>query len=359
MTGKERISRILNHQPVDRIGVFEAFWKDTKAAYIKSGNMKDNESFENHFNLDMQLFWGFEMIADIDFKKEIVSETDETVTYLDGNGAVLRQHKLHDSTPEHIDYKLKDGSNWEYYKNLLLDEKNFEHRINFEGYRNAKKEAEENVRYFCLSMMHAFECMHRLCGHENMLIGMLLEPEWVIDMANTYAELLIKLQKILFEKEGMPDGVWYYEDMGFKEKPFMSPAKYCEIIQPAHKMTIDYNKSLNLPVIMHSCGFVEPLLPHMIEAGINCLQAIEIKAGMDLLRIHLEYGDKIALMGGIDVRALYSNDKETIDAEIQRILPFVKKGFGYILHSDHSIPNTVNYDSYKYFLEKALEVGTY
>jgi uroporphyrinogen decarboxylase len=110
---------------------------------------------------------------------------------------------------------------------------------------------------------------------------------------------------------------------------------------------------------MHSCGFVEPLLPHMIEAGINCLQAIEIKAGMDLLRIHLEYGDKIALMGGIDVRALYSNDKETIDAEIQRIIPFVKEGFGYILHSDHSIPNTVNYDSYKYFLEKALEVGTY
>ena len=110
---------------------------------------------------------------------------------------------------------------------------------------------------------------------------------------------------------------------------------------------------------MHSCGFVEPLLPGMVEAGIDCLQVIEVKAGMDLLRIHKNFGDRLSLMGGIDVRKLYTNDRKIIDAELESKIPVVKQGFGYVLHSDHSIPNTVNYETYKYFIQKGLELGTY
>ncbi len=204
-----------------------------------------------------------------------------------------------------------------------------------------------------------FESIHPVCGHENMLVGMALDPDWITDMAQTYAHLTVELQKILFEQEGYPDGIWYYEDMGFKERPFMSPAMYEELIQPAHKYTIDYAKSLGLPVIMHSCGFVEPLLPGMIAAGIDCLQVIEIKAGMDLLKLHKLYGDQIAFMGGIDVRTLYSNDRAVIDKELESKIPLVKKGFNYVLHSDHSIPKTVDYETYCYFIQKGLELGRY
>ncbi|MBM3279633.1 MAG: hypothetical protein FJY95_16375 [Candidatus Handelsmanbacteria bacterium] len=51
-----------------------------------------------------------------------------------------------------------------------------------------------------------------------------LHPGWVRDMADTYAELTIQLMEILFAKEGNPDGIWSYEDMGFKMRPFMSPS---------------------------------------------------------------------------------------------------------------------------------------
>ena len=150
-----------------------------------------------------------------------------------------------------------------------------------------------------------------------------------------------------------------YEDMGFMQRPFMSPAMYNEIIKPYHKMTIDYTKSLGMPVIMHSCGFVEPLLPGMIEAGIDCLEVIEVKAGMDLKRIYDNYGEILSLMGGMDVRELYSNDKGRIDRELISKLPYVMGHNGYALHSDHSIPSTVHFDTYKYFLEKGLEIGQY
>jgi len=147
--------------------------------------------------------------------------------------------------------------------------------------------------------------------------------------------------------------------MGFKNRPFMSPAMYKEMIFPAHKRTIGFAHERGMPVIMHICGFVEPLLPHIVEAGIDCLQAIEVKAGMDLLRIYKNYGDVLSLMGGIDVRVLYSNDKATIDRELEAKIPIVKQKFGYCLHSDHSIPKTVEYDTLRYFIEKGLALGKY
>jgi len=80
---------------------------------------------------------------------------------------------------------------------------------------------------------------------------------------------------------------------------------------------------------------------------------------MDLLRIYKNYGDVLSLMGGIDVRALYSNDRAIIDKELIEKIPLVKQGFGYCLHSDHSIPNTVEYDTLRYFIERGLELGKY
>lgn len=305
----------------------------------------------------MQTFWAFNITADLDFIDKVISETEDTVTTLNGNGAYLKKHKKHDTTPEHVDFTVKTREDWERYKPYLtnIDER----RINFEGYRNAKEQAKKANRFFAWSGVNVFECMHPICGHENMLVGMALDPDWILDMAKTYSDLTIALQEILFEKEGKPDGIWYYEDMGFKERPFMSPAMYREMIMPSHIKTIDFAHSQGLPVIMHSCGFVEPLLPDIIEAGIDCLQVIEIKAGMDLLRIYNNFGDKIALMGGIDVRTLYSNDKAIIDKELEAKIPTVKNGFGYVLHSDHSIPKTVDYDILKYYFSKGIELGTY
>jgi uroporphyrinogen decarboxylase len=147
--------------------------------------------------------------------------------------------------------------------------------------------------------------------------------------------------------------------MGFKERPFMSPAMYKELIFPAHKRSVGFAHERGLPVIMHICGFVEPLLPGIVEAGVDCLQAIEVKAGMDLLRIYKNYGDVLSLMGGMDVRVLYSNDKAAVARELESKIPIVKQGFGYCLYSDHSIPNTVAYETYKYFIEKGLELGRY
>ena len=207
----------------------------------------------------------FNLTADRDYEPEILEETEETIVRRDCNGAVLRQHKLHDSTPEHIDFMVKERSAWEeHIKPKLTPDPR---RINFENYREQKRRAEESNRFFAWCGVNVFESMHPVCGHEYMLIGMAMDPDWVRDMVNTYARLTVELQEILFEKEGYPDGIWFYEDMGFKQRPFMSPAMYKEIIQPGHKLTswiLPTAKPASHSTFLWICG---ALVPGLLEAA--------------------------------------------------------------------------------------------
>ncbi len=357
MTGRQRIANILKRQPVDRIGLYEHFWGDTHSKWTQQGHLPPNVNADDHFGFDLTTCWCFNTVADLDFNLQVLEETADTVLQRDGNGALLRRHKLHDTTPEHVDFAVKSREQWEELIKPKL--KADPRRINFEAYRQSKQHAAEKQRFFMWAGVNAFEMIHPVCGHEYMLMGMAEDPDWVVDMVTTYTRLVVELQKMLFEQEGYPDGIWYYEDLGFKERPFMSFGMYQQLLQPGHKYTIDYAHAHNLPVVMHSCGFIEPLLGGMVEAGIDALQVIEIKAGMDPIRIHKQYGDRLALIGGIDVRVLYSNDKKKIDEELEKKIPIVKQGYGYVLHSDHSIPQTVDYDTYRYFIQRGLELGKY
>ncbi len=51
------------------------------------------------------------------------------------------------------------------------------------------------ISFSALCNVNVFECMHPVCGHEYMLMGMALDPDWVKDMADTYANLIIESAK--------------------------------------------------------------------------------------------------------------------------------------------------------------------
>jgi uroporphyrinogen decarboxylase len=353
MTSIERVHATLNLKPVDQFPVHEDPWGETVKKWKEQGHIREDEDLAEHFNMDLRSGGWLNSVADLDFKPVTIEEDEDTILHLDGNGATLRSHKKHASTPEHVDFKVKDFATWKEHVRPFLAGPLDKRRIPFESYRKAKAFAKEKQRFFCWAGVAPFEQMHPVCGHEHMLAGMALEPEWVADMVDVYASLTIHCLEELFAAEGRPDGMFFYEDMGFKHKPFMSPAMYGELVQPGHKRLFDFAHAQGCRVIVHSCGYVEPLVPGLIEAGMDCLQAMEVKAGMDLPTLYRRFGKRIAFFGGLDVRTLISNDRKQIDAEMDaKLLPLVRGGGSFIVHSDHSIPPEVEHDTLVYFLER-------
>ncbi len=356
MTGKERFINTLNLKPVDHSPCFEHLWGETHKLWTDTGLLKGD--FIEQFKLDLRAGGWPNSTVDLDFTPVVLDETEDTQLILDGNGAKLRRHKKHSSTPEHVDFTVTERDAWEATSKprLILTDRR---RIDIEGYRAARAQAAKNQEFFCWNGAGPFEQMHPLCGHEHMLVGMALDPDWVKDMVMTYVDMSIRHLEILFAEGGLPDGAFVYEDMGFKERPFMSPEMYEEIVEPGHKRLFDFFHGKGLKVIVHSCGFVEPLVPGLIRAGMNCLQAMEVKAGMNLPRLAKQYGKQIAFFGGVDARALISNDRAILDAEMDRtIAALMDMGCSYVIHSDHSIPPEVKFETLQYFFERGRRMTT-
>ena len=139
----------------------------------------------------------------------------------------------------------------------------------------------------------------------------------------------------------------------------MSTAMYRELVFPAHRKLFGFARAHKLPVVLHCDGFVEALIPSLIEAGIDCLQPLEVKAGMDLVRVKRNFGERIALIGGMDARALETNDLSAVRRELESKLPVAMSGSGYVLQVDHSVSPLVEYETYRYFVDQGLAIGTY
>ena len=73
----------------------------------------------------------------------------------------------------------------------------------------------------------------------------------------------------------------------------------------------------------------------------------------------VKISNKIALCGGMDARNLVANNREAIREELNEKIPAVMEGSGYILHSDHSIPDQCEYETYKFFVDEGLRLGIY
>ncbi len=366
MTSRERLRRILRRQPTDRIGLFEVFWAETGQRWRREGHLRADETLEDHFGLDLRRSSGalsqsgklLDLTADLDVGETVLEETPTTRLVRDGNGAVLRWPRR-SGAPEHVDFLVQDRVAWErHLLPRLCDRRSHERRINFALYRQARDHCVRQQRFLACAVVGAFDLMTPVCGHEHVLAGMALDPAWIRAMADLYAETTVELLSLLFAREGLPDGLWVWDDLGFANGPFLSPAMYRELIMPAHRRLFTFAHQRQLPVILHSDGRIHALLPLLLEAGIDCLQPLEAKAGMDVVALAREFGDRLSLIGGMDARVLVTNDRDAVRAELEAKVSGAMAHHGYVLQVDHSVPDQVDYATYRDFVDYGLRLGT-
>jgi len=129
------------------------------------------------------------------------------------------------------------------------------------------------------------------------------------------------------------------------------------LLKPVMKRAVDWAHSKGIYARLHSCGNVMPLVPEFVDIGIDCLNPMEVKAGMDPLAIKKQFGDKLVLHGGLNA-AVWENF-DLFAAEMRKYIPVLKQNGGYICSSDHSIPDAVSLDTYKKTVALAKELGKY
>ena len=232
-------------------------------------------------------------------------------------------------------------------------------RIDYKVQKDIHDKSRKDGKFLCFAAPMGYDYTQGLIGTEKLLVTMVEDPEWAKDIFNTIAELIIEGAKKLWEIGFKYDGAFLFDDNGYRNATLFSPSTYKNVLYPAHKKVFGFFKNMGIPVILHSCGCVKEFIPYYIEGGIDCLQPLEVKAGMDIIELKKKYGQKIAFMGGIDVRKMAVNDPEIIEEEIKTKFDAAKEGGGYIYHSDHSVPDNISFEQYKRVIELVLKYGKY
>lgn len=340
--------------------MYEHFWPETIRDYwINQGYPSLDIPVGRHYGQDMAEMWPVSDPGVFKGEDGLVSEDDETKVWRNGFGAVTRLWKNKSGTPEHLDFMIKDRAGWDAVRErlLTLDVS----RINFQGARDLLSSTKQEGRYSCYGFCFIFEIMRASLGDVLMLESLLLEPEWVHDICRVYTDFYKQHFAHVIAEAGKPDGIFMYEDLGFTNGLFASPKTLRELILPYYKEIVGmFKHDYGLDVLVHSCGDIRQAVPLFIEAGIDCLQPMEAKAGVDVLQLADTYGNKLAYMGNINVQVLNTNDPVKVRAEVERkMCGMIERRLPYIIHSDHSIPPDVTMKTYELMLQIRNEKGSY
>ena len=353
MTTRERMLRTYKRQEIDRILMVDNAWAGTVRRWRAEG-MPDGVDWEDYF--------GFDKVVRIKpdnsprFGERILETTDRYTVQTTNWGQTRRRFTELDSTPETLSCYYDSSEKWEEAKARMLTD--YEDRIPWDTLKRNYAKWRAEGRFLQLVLWFGFDVTHsHMVGTENVLIGMYDEPDWITDMFETYLTTSLSLCQKILDAGYEFDGVFWYDDMGYKGAPFFSPTLYRELLKPYHKRAVDWAHERGLVTELHSCGYIEPLLPDVVETGVEMLNPLEIKAGMDPSRLKTLYGDKLAFRGGINAQLWDKPD--LVRAEMERIIPMMKEGGGYVFASDHSIPNSVSFEQMKMISELAHRLGKY
>ena len=139
-----------------------------------------------------------------------------------------------------------------------------------------------------------------LRGEQQLWIDVMDDPEWVQSLVDRITDHLICVGVESIHRWRMYDtGIEINDDVAANWGPFVGPDIYEQIFLPAlRRMVVAYKKAGARYIMHHADGNVEPLLDMWIDAGIDAIHPVEYRSGMDPIRLHERYSDRLTLIGG-------------------------------------------------------------
>ena len=196
LTSRERFKRIYQHKDADRIPIIDSPWGTTIERWRKEG-MPDNIDWKDYFGIDHIFSFGSDNSPRYECK--VVEETENYIIETSRWGATLKHFKHQTSTPEFLDFKITDRESWQDAKERMtpsrdrIDWKYLED--NYKKYRDGKGAWISGALWFGFDITHAW-----FIGTERVLMAMLEDPEWCLDMFSHELEVSLAALDMIWDE---------------------------------------------------------------------------------------------------------------------------------------------------------------
>jgi len=193
----------------------------------------------------------------------------------------------------------------------------------------------------------------KLVGYENLCYMLFEEPQLVQAVFDNVGKQLLKYYTIAAQYESV-GVISVNDDWGFKTQTFLSTRDMEKYVFPWNKKIVDVAHANGKPVILHSCGYFNDIMEHVIKDGYDGKHSYEdnilpVEASYD------KWGGRIAILGGIDVDFVIRSPVESITKRCRAMLEKTSLIGGYALGTGNSVPEYVPRDKYLAMIKVALE----
>lgn len=177
-----------------------------------------------------------------------------------------------------------------------------------------------------------------LMGYETFALAVYDQPDLIEAMFSKIAEIFVPLARTLVQMDRVV-ALWMGDDMGFKTGTMIAPAHLRKFVFPIQKQIAGIAHERGMPFLLHSCGNLEAVMDDLIDhVGIDAKHSFE-----DVIEpveaFAARYGDRVAVIGGVDMDHLGRGTEEEVRARTRAILEACAPGRAYVLGSGNSVAN--------------------
>ncbi len=210
-----------------------------------------------------------------------------------------------------------------------------------------------------------FEMHQRVRGMENAMLDPFMFAANSDLLVGKLADLKIEYWDALLNEIGdVVDIVGEGDDYGTQQSQLIAPDQFRENYMPHFTRVLDFikGKSPDVKVLFHSCGNVRPIIPDLIEMGVDILNPVHVTAtGMEPVQLKRDFGkDLVFWGGGVDTQhILPSGTPEQVKEDVRRNIDALASGGGFVFNTIHNIQAEVPPQNIEAMIEALKEYGKY
>jgi uroporphyrinogen decarboxylase len=328
MTPKQRVLAAANHQVADRVAItFDAQSEVYKALHQHLGTSSKTELFDRLHCDTWMILPKHYTYPETEMGKQKKRATwgyeTEVTAY---SGGSYDEVTLNPLAGKH---EISDIDAYPWPSNDALDFSHFADEIAAHADRAIIAPATWGA-YFIASFVR---------GLEDLMMDFAMRKDYARHLIDTIAERAVFfLDRMLTEAGDGIDIVYMADDYCSHRGPLFSPATFKEFVVPYLTQVVELAHRHGKKFLLHVCGAVRPLLPMIIDCGVDMLEPIQTRAeGMNPAELKREFGKALCFYGGMDLQqVLCKGTPQQVADEAKFLIDTLGEGGGYVFGPGHT-----------------------